>query len=296
MGLELSYFPGCSGHGTGVEQDLSTRAVCEALGVTLHELADWNCCGATAAHAVGGDLVTSLGARNLRIAEEAGRDLMVPCAACFGNLRAAARHLREGRAPEGIDAPKELVDIVSVARLLSGRELLEEIRERAGARLAGLRVVPYYGCLLVRPPETTGATDPDDPQEIDVVARACGAEVLQWSYKTLCCGGGLFVARGELVEGMTGRLLDMAARVGGDCIVTACPMCQSNLDTQQWLRLRRGAAADARAQAGPAARPIPTLFLTELVALALGLPAARRWLGRHLVDPRPLLERTGVAT
>jgi heterodisulfide reductase subunit B len=42
------YFPGCSLKGTGKPYEESLLAVCDALGVTMDELEDWNCCGATA--------------------------------------------------------------------------------------------------------------------------------------------------------------------------------------------------------------------------------------------------------
>lgn len=282
--LQLSYYPGCSGHGTGIEQDLSTRAVCAALGVELRELADWCCCGATPGHAIGGDLALELSARNLAIAERAGRDLLVPCAACFGNLRAASAARGHGDGP----APQPRTEVLPVTRLLCRPELVKLIERRAGQRLAGVRIAPYYGCLLVRPPDITGATDPEDPQEIDDVARACGAGVVRWPYKTLCCGGSQLLAAPGVAAEASARIVAMARQAGADCIVTACPMCHASLETNQWRRRRAGDAA------GDEHTPLPVLYLTELVGLALGLPAAGGWLRRHLVDPRPGLRRREV--
>ena len=37
---KIAYYPGCSGQGTSVEYDRSTRAVCQALGVELVDVPD----------------------------------------------------------------------------------------------------------------------------------------------------------------------------------------------------------------------------------------------------------------
>jgi heterodisulfide reductase subunit B len=87
--VKIAYYPGCALHGTAWEYDQSIRKSCEALGVELQELKDWNCCGASSAHILNEKLSYLLPARNLAIAETDGLDLLVPCAACFNRLKAA---------------------------------------------------------------------------------------------------------------------------------------------------------------------------------------------------------------
>lgn len=38
--------------------------------------------------------------------------------------------------------------------------------------LTGLKLAPYYGCLLTRPPDITHFDDPEDPQTLDNLLRA----------------------------------------------------------------------------------------------------------------------------
>ena len=96
--MEVSYYPGCSLHGMAAEYDESIRAVCDVLDVELVELADWNCCGASSAHFLDDELAVQLPARNMLIAERAGRDVLVPCAACFHRMKCADKALRENGA------------------------------------------------------------------------------------------------------------------------------------------------------------------------------------------------------
>lgn len=268
--MELSYYPGCSLHGTGVEYDLSTRAVCEALRIELREIEDWSCCGASSAHSAGGDLALALPARNLALAAEAGRDVVVPCAACFNRLRAAQLAV----------APR--VEVRSLVDLLASPEVLSRIADGVRRPLEGLSAVTYYGCLLVRPAEITGAEDVEDPRGMDSVLQALGIDLRTWSYKTHCCGGGLALPRRDVVGRLVGQIIDQARRCGADCIATACPMCLLNLEARQ---VEGHGRRDS----------LPVLYFTELVGLALGLEEAPSWLGRHLVDPRPLLRSRGLS-
>jgi heterodisulfide reductase subunit B len=143
--------------------------------------------------------------------------------------------------------------------------------------LYGLRVVPYYGCLLVRPPEITQFDDPDDPQVMASLLRAAGAEVMAWSHATDCCGGSLSLSRSDVVESLVGRLAERAREAGAQALVTACPLCQVNLEMRQ-----------------TGENKVPAFYFTELLGLAFGLPDTSKWWGKHLIDPRPLLRDLGL--
>jgi heterodisulfide reductase subunit B len=279
--MQLSYFPGCSAEGTGVEFDLSARAVCAELGLELVDLPEWNCCGATSAHAVDDRLAVALAARNLALAEAAGRDLVVSCAACFQRLRAAAHRLTgTGPAvPAGVPAFEGRIAVRHLLDVLAAEPQLSTLRARRPAAPGRLPVVPYYGCLVVRPPAVTGAPDAEDPTSMDLVLDALGADVRPWPYKTRCCGASLSFARPDVVAALCAELLAMARRAGAEAIVVSCPLCFMNLD--------RHPRATGEA-------PVPVLYFTELAGLALGLRGARRCLRRHLVDPRPVLAARGV--
>ncbi len=282
--MKLSYYPGCTLHSTGMEYGLSTRAVFDALNIELLELEDWSCCGATSGHSMGHDLDVLLAGRNIALAQQARLGLVVPCAACYSRLRHAQLVLAESeRLQRQLSTAVGIawsggVDVDPAISVVADRVAAGQIAERVKQPLVGLRIAPYYGCLLARPRSVTKALNPDHPTSLGRVLALLGAEAVEWSYGTDCCGAGLALTRPEEVVRLTTGLVKRAIEAGAECIATACPMCQANLEMRQ---------------TGP--RKVPVLYFTELMGAAFGLPEAARWWGKHLVDPRPLLRSVGVA-
>ncbi|MFC1965729.1 heterodisulfide reductase-related iron-sulfur binding cluster [Chloroflexota bacterium] len=134
------------------------------------------------------------------------------------------------------------------------------------------------------PPLVTDAKNPENPQNLDNLINSLGADVRNWSYKTDCCGGNLIMTRPDIARKLIQKLLDMAEEAGADCLVTGCPMCFSNLDTRQ----------NSVSKESGKEYNVPIFYLSELMGVAFGNPSARKWLGRHMVDPRPLLTRKGL--
>ena len=150
-------------------------------------------------------------------------------------------------------------------------------------------MVSYYGCLLVRPPQYTGRwDDPEHPQAMDRVVGLMGAEPVAWSYGVDCCGGSLTLNRSDVAVHLTDKLVAAAREAGADAMVTACPMCMANVDGRQ---LFRGGSPIPR-KPRPEDKPLPIFYFTELMAMAYGRPWGKV-LGKHLLDPRPLLEAAG---
>jgi heterodisulfide reductase subunit B len=281
----VSYYPGCSLDGTAKEYGESTEAVCKALGVELKELDDWNCCGSSSAHATSELLAVALPARNLEIADKAGLDLVVPCAACFQRLKSAEKEMRAGKDVAGVNSKYEgNFDIKHIVDFIWEDIGEKTINSKIKKPLKELKPVCYYGCLTARPPKITDAKNPEDPQAMDNVMKSLGADVKNWSYKTDCCGGNLILTRPDIARKLIQKLLDMAEEAGADCIVTACPMCLSNLDSRQ-KEISKNSGKEYRT---------PIFYLSELMGLAFDEPPVPKWLGRHLVDPRPLLKQKGL--
>jgi len=283
--MKYAYYPGCTSETTAVEFGLSTEAVCEALGMELIELDDWNCCGASSAHSLDHELALALPGRNVALAQKGGLDIVIPCPACYQHCRDADTRMREDQAwrekmedilrfrYEGEARPRHLLEVLS-------RDLdTETLKEKVTHPLSGLKVASYYGCVLVRPPELTGWDDPEHPVTMDRLMTALGAEAIDWSYKVDCCGASLTLSRGDIVTELANKIVEGAAEAGADCIVSVCGMCEINLDTRQ---------------APQSGKKMPVFYLTELMALALGLPGVEKWLGRHSTDPRPLLRERGL--
>ena len=63
--MMYAYFPGCSAHSTGISYTNSYNYVALAAGIELTEIPNWNCCGASAAHAESDLLGDALPARSL---------------------------------------------------------------------------------------------------------------------------------------------------------------------------------------------------------------------------------------
>jgi len=282
--VKVSYYPGCSLHSTGLEYGESTQEVCKILGIELEELPDWNCCGASSAHCTDEVLAIELATRNLVMAEEAGLDLVIPCAACFQRFKVAEKHITEGKEP-AIETPYQgKVPIKHLLDFLVEEENLKVIKEKIKKPLNGLKAVCYYGCLITRPPKVTDAKHYENPQAMDELLSLLGVEVYPWSYKTDCCGGSLMLSRPDIVAQLSGKLIQMAEDAGVDCVATACPLCQANLDTKQ-AAISKNLGREVR---------FPTFYFTELLGLALGSGEADKWLRRHIVDPRDLLKSKGL--
>ncbi len=284
---EVSYYPGCSLHGTAREYDESIRGVCSILNLQLQELEDWTCCGASSAHCTDEGLAFQLAARNLAIAEKKGLELLVPCVACYSRFKTAEKEVKEH--PEGHSKGISFlyqgnVPIRYVLDFFCEESVLEEVKRKKVKPLSGLKVVCYYGCLTVRPPKVTGIRDYENPQHMDRLMELLGAEPIPWSYKTDCCGASLVMTRTDIVKSLGQRLLSMAKEAEADCLVTGCPMCQSNLDTRQ----------DELEKEGGQKFDLPILYFTELMGLALGHREVKKWLGRHLTDPTRVLSSKGL--
>jgi heterodisulfide reductase subunit B len=283
-----SYYPGCSLHGTAKEFDHSVRLVAPKLGVALREIPDWTCCGATAAHSTDAALALALPARNLELAVAAGLPLLAPCAMCYNRMKVTQHELRNagqravvekllGKPAGQIAAEPE---VLSLLQAFASDEMLAAVDAAVVRPLKGLKTACYYGCLLVRPAEVVQPDSVENPQSMDRLIARLGAEVLDWPFKTECCGGSLALARPEIVLALGRKLLGMAKRVGADCIVTACPMCQSNLDTRQaQIKSRLGEDFD-----------LPVVYVTELMGLAFGLSPKELWLDKHLVDASHIVD------
>lgn len=286
----FAYFPGCSLHSTAKEYEESIEVVTEALGIELVEIPDWNCCGATSAHALDKFLSVSLPARNLVLAEQMGMDIAVPCAACYNRLAVANEHLKNDadlRAEIEASLPHKFQGSVRVRALvdvLVNEAGLDRIAEAVKRPLTSLKVACYYGCLLVRPPKILGFDDAEDPKTLDELAKTLGAEPVEWPHKTECCGASFSLTRRDIVYKLSGDVLRLAKQAGANCVVCACPLCMTNLDMRQsQIEKILGEKLD-----------LPIFFFTELMALAMRLDVERT-LERHFVSPKPLLRQLTLA-
>lgn len=281
-----AYYPGCTLHATAKEYDVSARLVCEKLGVGLQELDDWTCCGASSAHTTNEMLAVALPVRDLRTAEKMGKPLAVACALCFNRLKVTEHALAD---KSKLDTVNRLVgsDFKNSTQVVHLLEILYDRRKSIAVSrpLKGLKVASYYGCMLVRPHEITHFDDPENPQMMDKLMTALGAQPLEWDFKTACCGASLPLTRQDIVLKLSHRLLAQAKQLGADCVAVACPMCQFNLDTyQEAINKKFGESIN-----------LPILYFTQIAGLAMGLSPKELDLDKHIIDPIPMLRNKGLA-
>ena len=275
--MKIGFYPGCSLTGSSREYNESVVAVAKALDIELIEINDWNCCGATAAHAMNEELSLSLPARIMAMAEKQGlSEVVVPCAACYNRLKVTQHELEDDT------KRSRVIDILKMpyqgsSRIINVLQLLEMYgAENIKAKITrpfAHKVACYYGCLLVRPHSILKFDRVEDPQSMDTMIKMVGGTTLDWAFKTECCGAGFSVSRTDLVAKLSGNILKDAADRGAEALIVACPMCQSNLD------MRRGAINKTLETPSD----IPVIYITQAIGLALGLSANELGLKRHFV-------------
>ena len=286
--MTYAFFPGCSLDGAAKDYHRSTLAVAAMLGLDLPELKDWICCGSTAAHSSDPLLADALPAKSLSAA--GGSAVAVACAACYSRLKTANHHIAGdaalrarvarvvGRDYDGRTPVLHLLEIL--CRDIGIPRIAAAIRRP----LAGLKVACYYGCLLSRPPEITNFDDAENPTLMDRLMKAAGAEPLDWPHKTECCGASFSITDSSIVLQLSDKILAMAQAAGADCISTACPLCQLNLDMRQ---------KDIESRFGRRYN-LPVFYFTQLLGLAMGCRVEELSLGSLVVEPKALLAAKGI--
>jgi heterodisulfide reductase subunit B len=293
--MKLAYYPGCTMKTDAKNFDESTHSSAEALGIELIEPTRWNCCGTV--HALAKDNVMNYLApiRNLIRVEQMNEEELVDdkrvvtqCAMCYNtlkraNLAAKADPDKMGKIRDIMEKEPNYQGSVSVVHMLELIKGLgwDEVKSKVVKPLDGLKVSPYYGCLLLRPREY-GIDDPDHPTVMEDLIEALGGEVVDNPYKAKCCGAYHAVHMKEVAADLSHRILRQAQEAGADIIVTACPLCQFNLgDRQDEIKKHQ------REFEG-----IPVVYYTQLMALAFGKEGTG--FEQNVPDPVPVLEEKGL--
>jgi heterodisulfide reductase subunit B2 len=281
-----AYYPGCSLEATSKQYDISLRAVAPILGLELKEIEDWNCCGASAYFSSDQIMGFALAARNLVLAEKMGLDILAPCAACYAVLKKANNYFKDDPKVE-----KEVNDALASAGLkytggAKVKHLLEvlvndferkEITDKIVNKLGGMKLAPYYGCMVVRP--TPSFDDPWQPTTMDTLLTDLGATVVDYPLKTKCCGGTFISTHEEIALRLVHNLLRNAVDNGADAIVTICPLCQFNLDNYQ-DKINKMFDDNIK---------IPIVYLSQIMGVAFGLKPEELGLDKHAVRFEPAL-------
>lgn len=296
--MKYSYFPGCSLERNAAAYHISAMAIAEPLGLKFIEVDDWNCCGATEYVSLNLTASYALIARNLAQAakETSTKQLVAPCSACYLNLKKCDVYMKESPSlEEKINTALAAGGLSYKAGTLNVRHLLDVIvndigydgiAQKVTKPLKGIRVAPYYGCMIVRPKLGENGTfdNPEYPTTLDKLLKVLGATVIDFPLKAHCCGGHMTQISESTGFELIRRLIKGATDYKADLIVTLCPMCQLNLDAFQ-------GAMNSHFNTN---YHMPVLYFTQMIGLAFGMDAASLGIGAELVDARPALSKIGV--
>ena len=257
--MKVSYFPGCTLKNKAKDLDLYAYRSAEALGVTLEEIKDWQCCGGVFTTAVD-EVATKLSSvRALKAARDAEQPLITVCSACHNVIKQTNHAMQNNKAfadkvnrylaqDGGYFGETEIYHYLEMLRDLVG---FDTVKSKVVNSLKGKKIAAYYGCLLLRPNTVMRMDDPENPTIMENFIRSLGADAVVYARRNECCGGYISVESPESAKRNSNAIIENAKAAGAEMIVTACPLCKYNLE-------KNGA-------------DIPVVYFTELLADALGV-------------------------
>jgi len=222
--------------------------------------------------------------RNLiRVKETNSNQVMTLCAMCYNTLKRANQRVKSD--PESLDKINKFmyreeidyqgdVKVYHLLELLRDEIKFENISQKVVKPLKNLKIANYYGCLLVRPKEI-GLDDVENPTILEKLTSALGGQVIDFPYKTECCGAYQTVNNPEIIAERTFHILTSAQSHGAEVVTVSCPLCAFNLDHRQ----------KDTVQKYPEFKNIPILYFTQLMGLALGCSAKNLRFDLNYIDP-----------
>ena len=256
--MKMSYFPGCTLKNKATDLDMYARKCAEALGITLEEIENWQCCGGVFT-ASRDEVATKLSSvRILSEAQKKGQDLVTVCSACHNVVKQTnnaisndsefASKVNRYMNEEPYNGETRIYHYLEMLRDVVG---FDKIKEKVVNPLTGKTIGAYYGCLLLRPSGVMRMDDPENPTIIEDLIRALGAEPVVYAQRNECCGAYVTMESPSLAKKQSSGIVNNAKVQGAEMLITACPLCMYNL---------KKAGSD-----------IPVIYITEILAEALGL-------------------------
>ena len=257
--MKVSYFPGCTLKNKAKDLDTYAYRSAEALGVTLEEIENWQCCGGVYTTA-NNEVATKLSSvRALKCASDKNQPLVTVCSACHNVIKQTNNAMKTNKEfsdkvnrymanDGGYTGEAEVYHYLEMLRDLVG---FDKVKDAVVNSLKGKKIAAYYGCLLLRPGKIMRMDDPENPTIIEDLIRALGAEAVIYARRNECCGAYVSVESPESAKRNASAIVENAKAAGAEMIITACPLCKYNLEK---------CGAD-----------IPVVYFTELLAEALGV-------------------------
>ena len=290
----FSYYPGCSSQTATSSSNLmkATQTMCEALDITLNEIPDWNCCGASIGYGAGGELPRiTLSARNIALSEQhhAGQEIVATCAACWLATREAKERMesdpdffRDANTAlrEGGFELKNQTPVRHMVEVLVEDIGFEEIQKQVKKPLEGLKIASYVGCQTNRPFGIAGESF-ENPVYLDHIVDSLGAESIPtYEKKVQCCGGALAFSEPEKSQEMIKGIIEAAYDHGAHMITTPCPLCQANVEIYQ----------DQINETYGTKFNMPIVYYSQLIGVAMGRSSEDNALDGQIIRSKELEE------
>lgn len=281
----IVYYPGCTLHTWAKSLSDTFIESFKKLDINLHELSDWSCCQAVFPLARDNIMGLVPAARILIQAREHGDILTTLCSFCFNVLRRTNNAIQtDGEIRAKLNAYLE-EDYTGDVHVLHPLEILkvmvgfDKLKSKVTKPCGNIKIGPYYGCQLIRPPKEMKFDDPEDPKLLDMFLESIGCEVINFPFKVECCGSYQILQGEDMVADRAYAILSNARKNGAEAIALSCPLCFYNLDTKQNLISKKY----------PDFSPMPIFYFTELLGMALGIDEGLCGFDKHTVDPGVLL-------
>lgn len=296
MATELKYllFLGCAIPYRVSSYEISTRKVFSKLGIQLHEMPEFNCCGLPL-DPVNHDMMLALAARNLCLAEQKGMNIVALCPGCAGTLRKVNKLLKEDKEMRnhvnallkdvGLEF-KGTIEAKHLAQALAEDYGLERLKDAVTNPLTNLKVAQHLGCHVMRPAKAVDVGDPENPELFKKLIEATGATCLEYIDETQCCGAPIAGVNDKIPLQLSGTKLTHVKAVGAQALITVCPFCHMMFDTNQ-MRIEKLFNETFR---------IPVVHYTQLLGLALGIAPEELAFKELRVDSSQLLASATAKT
>ena len=250
------YFPGCTLSTTAKKLDEYAKKSAEVLGFTLTEVDEWQCCGAI--YPSRDETAKKLSAVRVLIkAQNAGLPLVTLCSACFHIFKQVNFEYNNSDLPTVIRTYDPDLNYGGKTKILHYIEVIRDVigfdsvKEKITNPIKG-KIGAYYGCMLLRPSEVMEFDDPENPSILEDFLRVIGAEPVNYSYRNECCGSFHSIKNPENVKNQCKAIMNNAIKKEATELITACPLCEYNLNNFS-------------------SNGVKITYFTELLAQALGI-------------------------
>jgi heterodisulfide reductase subunit B len=272
--VKFAFYPGCIVQTEQYGYEISARKIFPKLGIDLIDIKGFNCCGYPLKN-VSVPSWLYLSARNLALAEKNKLDLFPLCNGCYLSFIEAKHYLSKDlklrRHLNSILSEEELeyngdVKCLHILQILRDRVGIKKVSKEVIKPLKGLKLAAHYGCHALRPSKLGMPDDSEDPECLEYLIEALGAESGNYPERLDCCGQGLAMTTGKIALAISGNKLKAIQDHMFDGVVTICPFCMKMLDAKQKAIRISTEQKDVN---------IPVVYYTQLLGLAMGIKAEK---------------------